>query len=92
MDKDQEKFILWLKKQGLGDESSRDVISRCRRVEKFLEITLSQELKSEGKYTRIIEKLKKNPRGYLKPNVKTLYAVPVICRAVTLYHQFIISK
>ncbi|MBE4907879.1 hypothetical protein IMZ08_07405 [Bacillus luteolus] len=72
-------FKQWLQNEkGLKERSARDVVSRLKRAEKFM------DLKYESSYDEIVEKLERN-KGYcdLKTAVK-----PQVKRAIKLYKEY----
>lgn len=77
--KDVDTFAKWLSTStSLGDKSLRDVVSRLRRVSKYL------ELPSDGEFPVLLSKLNINPEfKALSVTVRSQ-----LRRAVALYIQF----
>ncbi len=79
----------WLiNKKEFQKKSARDVISRCKRVERIFDISLDTTLKSQADVNELIDRLRAESSSYLAPEVKKVYAVSVLRRAVKLYAEY----
>ena len=90
---DELKLGNWLKaKKRLQHKSARDVISRCRRVEREFGISLVQTIKTQGDVDKLIERLDKESASLFASGTKTVFAAGVIRRALRLFGEFVESN
>lgn len=87
-----ENFKNWLVKNGMGNKSANDVLSRCRRVEKVLELPLNANVKSAKDAEKIVTMVREMQSKFFDSETKAIYAVAVIVRAVRLYGEYRQSK
>lgn len=71
---DAEKFKTYLEESGLSKKSANDCISRCRRVEKILNINLVNETSSESSYISLMKKIRIYAEN-VADNVEKRYAI-----------------
>ena len=74
--------------KGFQKKSARDIVSRCKRVEKIFSISLDVTLQSKADIDGLIDRLGTESSSYLAPEVKKVYAVSVLRRAVKLYAEY----
>lgn len=80
----------WLiSEKNFGKKSAGDVVSRCRRIERILEISLDISVDTPEGLDHIATRLKGESSTYLKPHVNKVYAVAVLRRAATLYSEYL---
>lgn len=87
-----ENFKKWLVENGMGNKSANDVLSRCRRVEKVLEVSLNTSVKSTKDAEKMAAIIREKQSKFFGAKTKTVYAVAVIVRAVKLYGEYRQSK
>lgn len=80
----------WLiSEKNFGKKSAGDVVSRCRRIERILEISLDTSANTPEDLHHVATRLKEESSTYLKPDVNKVYAVAVLRRAATLYSEYL---
>jgi len=85
-------FKKWLiEEKQYNEYSARDVLSRCRRVEKVFNIKLSKTVKSINGYNNIRQRLLDEFHRYIKPGANTKKSVSAIVTAIKVYHNFLYS-
>ena len=88
----EREFRQWLTEtKGFKQKSAGDILSRCRRVERVLGISLREELSQPADVEDIRQKLRQNQAAYLDPKTNPIYAVAVLQRAVNLYGEYLRS-
>jgi hypothetical protein len=87
-----EHFKDWLVKNGMGNKSANDVLSRCRRIEKVLELSLNTSVKNTKDAEKIATMIREKQSKFFGAKTKTVYAVAVVVRAVNLYGEYRQSK
>lgn len=75
--------------KNFGKKSAGDVVSRCRRIERILEVSLDTLVNTPKGLQHVTDWLKKESSIYLKPDVNKVYAVAVLRRAATLYSEYL---
>jgi hypothetical protein len=82
-------FFRWLTtKKGLRRESAYDVMSRCRRVERTLSISLREIVQSQDALYSLILRIDNEPHAFLKPGSNVQFGVGVLKHAVTCYAEY----
>lgn len=85
-----EPFNEWLaSERGYSDRAARDVVSRCRRIEKILGTSLDRSVRSATGRDTILERLRADADQYLRPGSNKTTAVGILLSAVRLYHDFL---
>ncbi len=80
----------WLiSEKNFEKKSAGDVVSRCRRIERILEISLDTSANTPEGLHHVATRLKGEASTYLKPDVNKVYAVAVLRRAATLYSEYL---
>jgi hypothetical protein len=83
------EFQRWLvSEKGLGEKSARDVLSRCRRIERTFAVSLDTIVQSRKAVEELSERLSSESGSYLKPSTNPAYGVPVVRRAMMLYAEY----
>lgn len=83
-------FRKWLiEKVRYSNRSANDAASRCRRVEKLLNVELNVVVRTEKGFEMMRERLRKGKNSYFKPGINIGKAIDTLIRAVKLYHQFL---
>ncbi len=83
----------WLiRNKHLGEKPSGDVLSRCRRVERILHISLENEVHPHDRLEKVLERIRKETGSYLKPGSNQQYVVSQLRRAAILYAEYKVSK
>jgi hypothetical protein len=84
-----EQFLEWLRiEKNLGLKSARDVLSRCRRVERVLQINLETEINNSMDSRNIVSRITKEKSKFFSPDTNVTFAFSVIARAIRLYGEF----
>jgi hypothetical protein len=71
--------------------SAKDVLSRCRRVERIFNVNLDKAVKTQDGLEKIMNRLQNESGSYLKPKVNRMLSVSIMKTAVKLYHRFLNS-
>ena len=83
-------FRTWLmKEKGMGKKSAADVISRCSRIERTFNISLSQVVISDSSLKDLIRRIENEYDKYLKPETNPVFGMPVVRRAAKLYAEYL---
>lgn len=87
---DEKGLKLWLQEEkNMQTKSARDVVSRCKRVERELNISLDEKLGEVDGIDVVITNLDTASSSFLSPKVKKVYALAVLRRAVRLYSEYL---
>lgn len=90
---DELGFRQWLiTTKSMGNKSARDVVSRCRRIEKTFGTQLVEVVQSEKEMSNLTTRLKQEASSYLKPGTNPIYGVAVVRRAARLYEEYHLQK
>jgi hypothetical protein len=82
-------FQNWLENsKELAPKSARDVLSRCRRIERTFEISLAETIKTKEDANLLCERLGKESSSLFAPTTNKVYATAVLRRAVNLYSEY----
>lgn len=74
--------------QAISIRAARDTVSRCKRVERVLSLTLFDFFKSEGDLSALTEKIKSN-RHALGATQANPYGYNNVKHAARLYQEFL---
>jgi hypothetical protein len=86
-------FVGWvIEKVKCSPKTARDAASRCRRVERLLNVKLDDAIRNESGFKTIRARLEKEKSLYIKRAMNERVAKATLVRAVKLYHQFLNSK
>lgn len=86
------KFREWLIiNQGMKRKSAGDVISRCRRIEKILGLSIEDKIQTSDGLDEILFRLDDESSNYLSPDTNKIFAVGVLKRAAKLYQAYILE-
>jgi len=77
-----------LQKKKMSKRSAGDVISRCRRIERVLSVSLSREINKINGLDLLKVKLKKKSTKFLSPKTNKVYALAVLNRAAALFFEY----
>ena len=93
INQDSSSFKLWLKKNfNLSERASSNYVSRCRRVERELNISLKDYLHNKNSYMELMETIKKHSKEKTKTS-SSQYALTATLRgAVKKYALFCFPK
>lgn len=65
-------FFSWLTdKRGLSEKAARDAVSRCKRIEDFLQAPLERAVSSQGNFNNALERI----RGGLRKRNDLMYSI-----------------
>jgi hypothetical protein len=85
-------FRLWLEnKRSIKGRYLSDIMSRCRRIERLLDMSLDSAVASEQKLNRAISYLGHNSKTYLRRGADSK-SVSMLRVAVRYYAEFINFK
>lgn len=88
----KEKFIEYLDKLDLKGRSASDILSRCRLIERKMNIDLDYKLKPELKsLDNILSDLEEHKAMLIKTG-KAIYAINNLKTALRHYYRFLLSK
>lgn len=86
----EDTFKKWLiEDMRYAGRSAKDVLSRCRRVERVLGINLNKAVKSKKGCDDVCQRLVDKADTYIKPGANKVGSVSIIATAVKLYHNFL---
>jgi hypothetical protein len=86
------EFILWLRtKKRLGDKPARDVVSRCRRIERELDVSLARVCRSDRAFVELLHELKQKVGAYSQAAAETKNVYGPLRRAARLYSEFLVG-
>ena len=82
----ENKFKEWLiNDMGKDLRQAGDILSRCRRVERVLDISLDGATASEDKFSAMMERLAAEANNYLKPGSNRITALGQLRSAARLH-------
>lgn len=85
----EDDFREWLiKETKYSGRSTSDVISRCKRVEKILNVNLAHTLRSEKEFHIISKALWDKSDSYLRPGANKTGSVKILVAALRIYRKF----
>lgn len=85
----EEGFKTWvIRKKKLGVKSARDVVSRCKRVERVFGISLHSAIRNSNDANQMVKQLTREQSKFFSPSTNKVYALAVLARAVRLYGEF----
>lgn len=90
---DTDKFLLWLaKKKGFGEKAAKDVVSRCNRIERILNLSLDDEVNSSKGLGDLLERIKSQAPDNIREGSEKRFVIPQLRRAAKLYAEYKNSK
>ena len=88
----KDNFREWLiRKKAYSPRPARDMLSRCKRVERIFNISLDKSIKTEKNLDELLHRLKNDADSYLKAGVNRITSVGILRTAVRLYHEYLNS-
>jgi hypothetical protein len=85
----EDRFKNWLlKNKQLGAKQSGDVLSRCRRIERVLNVSLDGTVSSQSKLDALMERLWSEAAEYLRPGANRTTAASQLRSAARLYAEY----
>ena len=86
-----EHFQDWLEEHGLSKKVAGDYVSRCRRVEKVLELSLLNSVKSEDRFVALLLQL--NQFALVNTTSKSgFYTLKkTLKKSVSMYAEFVVG-
>jgi hypothetical protein len=90
---DYDIFEEWLiKKRAYSPKVAKDVLSRCRRVERIMNRPIAKLCRDEKILESTLKYLWTNAATYIKPGANKTTSVSIIGTAVKLAHHFLREK
>ena len=88
----KDSFREWLiSKKAYSHRPARDMLSRCKRVERIFSISLDETIKTEKSLDERLHRLKNDADSYLKVGANHITSVGILRTAVRLYHEYLNS-
>ena len=88
----KDNFREWLiRNKAYSPRPARDMLSRCKRVERIFDISLDKSIKTEKNLDELLYKLKNDADSYLKTGANHTTSVGILRTAVRLYHEYLNS-
>lgn len=88
----KDNFREWLIcKKAYSPRPARDMLSRCKRVERIFDISLAKSIKTEKDLDELLHRLKNDAHSYLKAGASHTTSVSILRTAVRLYHEYLNS-
>lgn len=82
------EFRAFLTSRGLGERTIQDYVSRCRRIEKELAVSIDIETSSEDRYLSLAKRIKTVYRIERSATVFSGYAAAQLNSALRRYAEF----
>lgn len=86
----ESEFREWLgREKCLADKPAGDVISRCRRIERDMEVSLARACRSDRSFVQLLHDLKTRVEEYSSGPSRNVYGP--LRRAARLYSEFLVG-
>jgi hypothetical protein len=86
---DDQGFENWLRtEKRLGAKTCKDVVSRCKRVERALGISLDRTLTSPGRCAKVCDRLNEEVRSFVRAGAQPKHATTALRHATRLYAAY----
>ncbi len=86
---DYERFQVWLMaKKGYSNRASRNVLSRCRRIERLVGQSMKDIVRTQQSVDEVMSFLSSNADDYLRAGANKVTAVSILRTALRLAHDY----
>ena len=89
MEKKYENFVAWLGKNGLKKRAARDVVYRCKRIERIFEVRLEKVLTTSKKEKALELRLLERSPCISKSSSRKIVAIGMLYTAIRHFREYL---
>jgi DNA (cytosine-5)-methyltransferase 1 len=84
----ESKFRRWLMASGINDKTARDIVSRCKRIQRIYEINLADTVNNSKNYLDVMKSLGDDVRTYSNSERPAYHIYGALRHALAKYSRF----